>query len=87
MSVKIDKILHIQLHRKATFSLSPHPWFGQEQNAKLTIFSMLLNFASCMKVSILENENSLLEELGTKQFYKPKKCLLSQLTLFFICYI
>ena len=45
---------------------------------------MLLNFASYVKISILENENSLLKELRAKQFYKPKGSLLSQLTLFFI---
>ena len=33
---------------------------------------MLLNFPLYMKNNIEENEYSLLEELGAKQFYKPK---------------
>ena len=37
-----------------------------------------------MKISILENENSLLEELRAKLFCKPKGNLLSYLTLLFV---
>ena len=62
-------------------------WFGQGQNTKLTRFSTLLNFPFYMENNILENENSLLEELSAKQFYKPKGSLLSQLTLIFFCNI
>ena len=57
------------------------------QNAKSIRFNMLLNFPSYMKNNILENENSLLEEHRAKQFYKITGSLLSQLTLFVICYI
>ena len=55
--------------------------------SKLTRFSMFLNFASYMKISILENKKSLLEELRAKQFYKPKKCLLYQLTLLHLLHL
>ena len=47
MSVKIHKILHIQLHQGYIFPVGP--WLGQGQNAKVRRFSMLLNFASYMK--------------------------------------
>ena len=62
-------------------------WFVQGQNAKSIRFSMLLNFPSYMKNNLLENENSLLEELRAKQFYKITDSLPFQLTLFVICYI
>ena len=45
---------------------------------------MLWNFPSYFKNNILENENSLLEELRAKPFYQITGSFVSQLTLFVI---
>ena len=69
MSTKIDEGLHVQLKCNGCIVSLPL-WFVQEQNNKITKFSVLLNFPLYMKNNILQNEYSLLEEFRVKQFYK-----------------
>ena len=71
-SIKVDKELHVQLQSNG-IPLPLPQWFVQGHNAKLKKISMLVNFPPHIKNTAVENQNSILEELNERQFYRPKE--------------
>ena len=69
-SIRIDKDLHVQLQYNG-IPLPLPSWFVNGHNAKLDKLGTLENFPPYIRSTATENQQTLLDKLKQREFYKP----------------
>ena len=69
-SIQVDSTLHVKLHHNR-YQIPLPKWFKQNQHLLKNI-SILENLASYMRIFVAEKKNTILDEIHSIQYYKPK---------------
>ena len=69
-SIQVDSTLHVKLHHEGS-QIPPPQWFKQNQYLIKNI-SILENLASYMCIFVAEKTNTILDEIHSIKYYKPK---------------